>query len=493
AEIAVMGPEDFADFVQSFGSGAIENRQTPEGLARALREAVKIDPLSWASGLAQHVMRLRHPTYVSAIVEGLRSALSETGHLPLPWDEVIDGLAQVVDEPWPVEPLAPSDWDYETSWRNAGDSVSRLLRESLDGNQPLGLQVPRIYELLLKQMRKTDEPSGVGVGSVEDIRDGLMSAVNKPSTVALEGLYSLFLFAHRHDLRGDWGDRFYQALDEELDHSTEENLLASHVMAPRVAQYVALYEPGRQQIRRLLGDPTGLSLRVGVIETLLTFGRPQNPPFLGMIRPYLFAYLNPDLSRDEQGVRRAAQWLVIGYLWGAEGFDLDILMSTLQYGRALSLAAEAYGRILSAEEGQSTPDDEHKALAFWDAALAAADDSAQLHGFGWWSEGSLPDGDWLERMLDTLQRTDGRIDWDHAVAERLASLPPGDASLMCLRLMVKGATDYWALRYWSDHIRRSLEASRSDPALDSGRRDLVEALLEREFLEFRDFLPTSDG
>ena len=59
-----------------------------------------------------------------------------------------------------------------------------------------------------------------------------------------------------------------------------------------------------------------------------------------------------------------------------------------------------------------------------------------------------------------------------------------------MTLMVRGAANFWEIRYIADEIRELLHAIRTVPELSAQRRELVEALLERELYDFRDYLPT---
>jgi len=98
----------------------------------------------------------------------------------------------------------------------------------------------------------------------------------------------------------------------------------------------------------------------------------------------------------------------------------------------------------------------------------------------------------LQRLLDVLNLTDGVIQFDSAVAERLARLAstyPDDA-VVCLEKMIEGDRDGWRILGWRQHAREILDnglKSGSKTAQEAAVR-LINKLGDLGHLEFRDLL-----
>jgi len=63
-----------------------------------------------------------------------------------------------------------------------------------------------------------------------------------------------------------------------------------------------------------------------------------------------------------------------------------------------------------------------KLLKFWDAALLNISEPEVLSGFGYWINRDveiLPDSDVVEKMADTLKKSNGDIEWDYNLTRRL--------------------------------------------------------------------------
>jgi hypothetical protein len=201
-------------------------------------------------------------------------------------------------------------------------------------------------------------------------------------------------------------------------------------------------------------------------------------------------------AEDGDAERSAVRWVLIGYLRRLPGQDdAPGLVRLLSQASRISEAAEFYGRVLR-EEAERTPEELEAALEFWDTVLAMDLPGEALRGFGWWSEGTaIPDEEWLPRMLVTLRQARGQVDWDDQVVVRLTRLPDQPAAWEALAILVRGVEERWTVAYWAGDLQSLLEASaaRGEP-IRSVRNDLVEALVERELLDFRRYRsPTSEG
>jgi len=488
-EISKLGPERFASWAAEWEPppGGWK-APTPAGLTTELSQAVRSSPEVWNSALPGIVERLQHPTYIRGILDGLGQALKGDG-ATVAWDRLVATFELVVSEPWPVARLTEDDFDADLDWAECHRVVTRLIQEAADRDTAFdGTTLERLWSVLLATMRKWERASGVsGV-------DLLTAAINKMSTTALQAMFSIALSVSRRG--GDlapWGERLADAVTEELAGDDAEAQLAGAIVASLYAQFLHVCgERVNDLIPLLFGTPDATGLKRGVVETLLEWARPITNDMLVLFRPYILAYLaveGPD--GDEEERREAVRWLMIGYMRRLENQeDPRALLAVLAPPSRISEGAEFFGRVL-----RETPEPDQElleaALRFWDEALTAPGLEAEaFHGFGWWAEGSaIDDQAWLDRMYATLELTKGRIDWDDQVVQRLIRLSDYPKAWRSLSLLVKGASERWTVSYWARNLH-DLFKKTQDSAGDirSLRAELAERLLERELLDFRQYL-----
>jgi hypothetical protein len=285
-----------------------------------------------------------------------------------------------------------------------------------------------------------------------------------------------------------WGSRLVLVVDDELNFGGSEATLAAAVTARLFPQLVHVGgDDALALIPRLFGEPEGDALAVKILEVLTQYARPITNDLLDQFYPYIVAYFQTVPAEGGEAERSSVRWLLIGYIRQLDGQDdAAILVELLHDPSRVSEAAEFYGRVLK-QEAQGTPEELRAALEFWDAVLATDLPGKAFGGFGWWSEGdAVPDSDWLPHILATLRRANGRLDWDHEVVLRLCRRPDQPAAWEALALLVRGADERWTVAYWAGDLQRLLEGSAGvDEPIRSARNDLVEALVERELLDFR--------
>ena len=486
AEIARLGPENFAAWVQAWEPPPGRwMTPSPEGLAARLQEAVAEDPRPWVAALPDLVEALRHPTYIRGLLSGLRDAVSSADP-SIEWSRLLQTFQLVVSEPWLVDVLTDDPFDADRDWKEAQREVMRLLQRAFEKDADLGyedLQGAWRAILRLLEMRQ-DEPSNVG-----DDRDLVLLAINKDSTVALETMFQLALSTFRRGIgAADWGERLVAVVRSELDHGGREGVLAGAIVAQRFPQFILVGgDDALSLVPRLFGNTGRDEVRVDLLEVLFKYARPITNDLLMLFHPYLVSYFESVPSEDGDAERSSIRWLVIGYLRQLEHQqDAARLVELLHEASRISEAAEFYGRVLR-DEAEATDEQLRAALNFWDEVLASDPPSEALGGFGWWSEGgAIPDSEWLPRIVQTIERAEGRVDWHDQVVQRLSGLVDRPAAWEGLAVLVLGVEERWTVAYWAGDLQKLLEASAgSEEPILSARSKLVEALIERELLDFR--------
>jgi hypothetical protein len=127
-------------------------------------------------------------------------------------------------------------------------------------------------------------------------------------------------------------------------------------------------------------------------------------------------------------------------------------------------------------------------IEWWLDSSTASSDNSDLTAFGWWFSGAVFDATWsLQTLHRVLERTDGRIEWEEEVLERLGRLADRHPNEVagCLGPLVQA--DGPGVRMYEKAIRSVVEALRSTPAIEEAR-GIASRLVSRGFLSFRDLI-----
>lgn len=479
SDLVALGPVESLRFAQEWRSERDSWLEpSAEGLANALTTASAADPGPWVEALVESVGALR-PRYVAAVLDGVAQAIRDGPANEVPWDTIVS-VGEAVGRHLDVT----QSNDEEATWEWAATSVVSLLVLGCDKDL---VPAPLLVKTAdcLRWYTRYRSPATVGAS------DTLTMAINKLSTRALEALLGVSLTAQRlgADVRRRVAELF-EAIDEELSDASERRFAVA-ICGRWLHVLLSLdHAAAEARLPTLFGDLTKDEVDLVGLRDSLPWVRKTRDTLVAL-EPHARAYLDAidEDEGDRHDIRAAVDWMVLCY--EAElptAWIPDEVLATLRLPARLSRAAEMYGRIIRDVHplGEERAD---RALAYWDAALVRDDHATAYEGFGWWSESDLSDYDWLSRLGATIDRTHGQLDWDQEAVARLCRLPELDESWRVLAVMVRGVKDYWTLAGWRDSFRELLEATEPSWEVNEvGRRELIEALLEREMFEFREFL-----
>jgi hypothetical protein len=152
------------------------------------------------------------------------------------------------------------------------------------------------------------------------------------------------------------------------------------------------------------------------------------------------------------------------------------------------LALQEVGRSVHHTNGASEAD-VSRIKAFWEswaARVQAKEDRSDLQAFGWWFTSALFETDWaFQKLADALEATAGRVDWDHAVVQKLrerTALHPSEVAA-CLGKLIDGPDQWWAARHEST-VQSILAGLRRTAAADRAR-EMSSRLVARGHSQFR--------
>jgi hypothetical protein len=486
-EINDMGPERFAEWARDWTPRSGWDEPTPAGLSEELTKAVRGSISTWMLVVPELAEGLHHPVYIRGVLEGFRDALKE-GDTTLDWERVLSLIELVASEPWSVVQLSSDRFEFDPDWTECWRVCLWTIEEA--ANRDTAFEQPlfdRLWNVTMELMRKRDPESSVLDG------DLLTKAINKVSTRALETLFSLALSLSRQGGElAPWREKLGEAVREELLAGPGEAQLAATIVARLFPQFVhILGESWESFVTDLFGIPGPNDLNLSAVETLIEWARPISNQMLVTFRPYVEAYLDADRANEaERTERDAIRWLAIGYIRRLpEQDDAGVLLRLIGRPERISKTAEFYGRVLR-EPAELEPAEIETALTFWDEALQSRDLPPEAFlGFGWWSEAaSIDEAGWLSRTYATLVRTEGRIDWEDQVVQRLIRLRDHPDAWRALSVLIREAADRWMVSYWARNLHELFSQTESAIGeVQEQRRELLERLVERELHDFRQY------
>ncbi len=139
-----------------------------------------------------------------------------------------------------------------------------------------------------------------------------------------------------------------------------------------------------------------------------------------------------------------------------------------------------------------------KLLKFWDAALLNISEPEVLSGFGYWINREveiLPDSDVIEKMADTLKKSNGDIEWDYNLTRRLPIFAEKNSEktleIITSYLLDSSGNNLNPNRktpfLYGDEIKESLKIIYKSEALRPRVTSLINTLIEKGSSIFWDF------
>lgn len=205
---------------------------------------------------------------------------------------------------------------------------------------------------------------------------------------------------------------------------------------------------------------------------------------------------------------RLAEHLMTYYWQGAlsrKGADrtLDMFFESSE-PKLRASAIEFIGRSLkSSSEVPAQPIRLLRDLFEWrldrarDLSTAPASESEELVPFGWWFSSGHFDPEWSLAQLAEVLRLAGRCEPDHMVAEQLVvyvekyPIEAGEA----LKAMIEGLKEIYSLVGWRDEAKQIVRVllRAQDKRAQALGKDIIDALIQRRFVEFRSLLTEEAG
>ncbi len=512
-EMTVAG---LAEYLRSWVQPDDMFAPSPTGLGRSLKEVVGSRPAPYAEGASS--FEGLDPTYVRALLDGLQEACKEGRSFG--WPPVLGLCRWVVQQSreWRRE---VRELEADPHWGWARKAVASLLSQAFSKGSaeiPSGLRRPAwaVLEPI------TDDPEPTPAYEAEYGGSNMGPTTLSINTVRGDAIHALVRYAlwckrHFEAAESGGGPRWRglnevpearEVLENHLDSTKDPSFAIRSVYGQWFPWLLVLDEDwAKEKAPRIF--PVGEEQREywdAAWEAYIIFCPPYDN-VLDLLREQYKVAIDriggaaSDRSRLADPDSKLAEHLVTFYWRGkvALGTSESLVDFFLDQApdKLLGEALAFVGRSLDNTKGVVPPAILERLRKLWEARLeycrgeTPASHVKEVGAFGWWFASAKFDTDWaLEQLQAALELSEGRIEPDFRVVERLAEIAGQypQRAVNCLRRIVQRDKEGWAVRGWGDAARTVLAAALSSAESHESAYDLVNELGARGYLEFRDLV-----
>ena len=517
-ELSTMSVDGIVQFLKSWQPSGEVFGPSPEGLGRQLSTVITENPERFASGAMK--FEGLDPTYVRALLWGLWEAIRNGRKFD--WGPVLRLCQWVMKQPREIPGRIVEISNADPDWGWTRKTIAELLHEGFrerEGMIPFEFR-PLVWEILYQLAEDPDPTPEHEARYGGSNMDPITLSINTTRGCAMHAVIQYALWVRRHieglpdaaeRLARGFGEmpEVREVLDKHLDPTIDPSL-AIRVVYGQWFPYLVLLDRSwatncvdkiflpRDSERQFWDAAWG---------AYIMFCRPYGDVFDILRNQYEIAVERIEVtSRDVQSSseRHLAEHLMVFY-WDGK-LDLEDLLFTKFWDRApdalRGYALEYVGRSLY-EMKEEVPEKVLKRLVMlWEKRCRLAASSPENHkhemaAFGWWFASGKFDDRWaIEQISEALKIAD-KVVVDYIVVERLAEITPQLPlqAVEVLAAIVRGDKEGWGILGWREEARDILEKALTSSNAEAVRKaeEIINELLAKGFLEFRDLLSQGSG
>lgn len=515
-ELQQMTFEEIISFLKEWQPSNVSQRQTPEGLGQQLTAAVASDPERFAKEVES--IKQLDPTYVRAVLSGLRDALQKRGLAA--WPTILKLCKWVIDQPSELAATRGRITEEDPDWTWTKGSIESLIEDGLKSetsNIPFNLR-QNVWAVLVPL---TNDPQPTPNSEAASTSDPLTLSLNTLRGQAMHCVFRYALWCKRH-LESDDSSDGYLGLDSipevrdvlrlHLDPANDPSIAVRAVYGqwlPWLTQLDAEWTirnldrifPKEDQFKPLLDAGW---------NTYVIYNAPYNDVFSLLRQEYRAAVerigagpREKKYGRDPEG--RLAEHLMVLYARGRITFDDDDRLLARFYevapGDVRAHAIWFFGRDLIDIKEVIPREVLERLRNLWtrriDEARGAESKgpyTSELAAYGGWFASGKFDELWALTQLRDVLKFAGAIEPYHSVLERLAkvaSLFP-DLAVESLSLMIEADKKRQYTYVWHEHLTTILVTAltSNDKSAQQSAKALINKLLARDraYGHFRELL-----
>lgn len=456
------------------------------------------------------------PTYVRALLGGLREALKQ--NRTFPWEPILDLCHWVVQQPREITSTqnrnnADADWGYTRK------SIADLLSTGFDetsGNIPIELR-ETVWDILRQLAEDPDPTPEDEARHLDSNGDPANFSINTVRGEALHAIVRHALWIRRHLIRlPDSRERIEAGFNEmpevrgvlesHLDTSQDPSLAIRAVYGQRFP-WLMLLDSNWAEDKVSEIFPADESLRsffIAAWETYMLYCSPYDNVYDVLIEQYEFAVSETspttENDRDDDYYNRLAEHLMAFYWRGKlELGEAKGLLSKFWANGSPNLrgyALDFIGRSLDRTEGPVPDDVLNRLRILWEKRLEVAKQAespdshrAEISAFGLWFVSGKFNTVWAMSQLREALSIAGKVEQDHKVVKKLVDfveVMPKE-TVECLQFIVKGDREGWRTHGFRDEAKLILaKALKTEASIAA--ESVIHYLGSRGYMDFRGLL-----
>jgi len=511
-ELQELSVEELIKFLAEWKPLKDWRSPTPEGLGRALTEAIKTDIDKYVGKL--HLFQGLDATYIRSVIYGYQEA-DFVGSEKL-WAHLLELFSWVVVQPAEISGRKKSDFDRDSSWDSCRQGIANLLKKGFSAGKSV---IPfAMREKAFKVLAPLTEDLRPSISDEKDYsRRPFDLAINTTRGVAMEALVTYALWVKRNLLARDGGitpsgisfkdmPEVKKVLDCHLD-TEKDSVLAIRSI------YGAYFHNLRYLDSQWVDENKDIIFpikNVGEIKyfdagwtAYILFGRFDTSYYKALEKQYRFFaehIQSGDFSSWYEGEvveEHYADQLMIFYLHGI--FPLDDALLTGFFEKATSRVRAhimwQVGHWVTGEK-EMPSDVLNRYTKFWRSRLeqAKASDNLsvyeeELNNFGLWAKSRHLKPEWVLEQIHEVVSLIGKIAPDYQVAEFMEEHAEVDMqkSLECIERIFKGDKEGWGAYSWMEPTKKILKTAFQSPdeLVKAKAESLRNWLIAEGYREFR--------
>ena len=506
-ELEKMTPDEVIKFLTEWKPPADQFfGPSRSGLGLPFRNVVKNKATEYSAHAALFLSKDLRPTYVYHFVSGLDEAVKNK--IELDWDSIISFCKEIIHRAQSgTLPIFDEEGGEKTEavWRDVFQEIARLINHALDEvsykfDYKYKVTVWAIISYLCEDPDPTPEREKKYGG---DNSDPYTMSINSTRGDAFHALFAYIFWCNRHE---NSSERFIpeevkKILIEHLDSSKDPSLTIRSVYG-RFLPWLFMYDQDwSKDLLKAVFPKDDIQLRYAAWETYLT-NSVFSEVYVALRAEYEEAIKDlgsgiPKRKYWVDPIERLAEHIMIAYAFEVDN-DTNPLYEHFfsnakgKYrGMAVSFGGRAFVNRTPGPNAEKAPRME-MLKKFWQWRLKETTSLVELKNFGWWVKKDKFENKWmLDRLLETVEKTEGELEGDHFVLQALAQLsaehPLVVARILNLIVRSVGVRRHQTIHVYLDEIKEALlqiyKSNKKDARLIADK--IIEYLTKLGFEDLR--------
>ncbi|GIU85381.1 MAG: hypothetical protein KatS3mg008_2156 [Acidimicrobiales bacterium] len=488
---------------------------SPEGLGRTLASVVAENPERFGGEATQ--FKDLDPTYVRALVSGLRDALRQSRLFA--WEPVLELCEWVVSQPRKSPGRSVHKMEADPDWSWTLKAIADLLYTGFeDGPGQIAIDLRQRVWVILRALTEDPDPT-----KEREQRDGgsnmdpVTLSINTVRGAAMHAVirYALWVWRNlenesrsKETRRNGFEEmpEVREVLEAHLDPAREPSL-AIRAIYGKWFPWLVLLDGDWARTRAATIFPQDYESEAffeAAWNTYIAFCKPYDSVFNVIHTQYRYAVDRMGIRRDdtrwpEDPDEMLAEHLMVFYSRGKLSLDDNLFLRFWQRaaGVVRAHALTFVGWSLKQAEGDIPAEVLERLKQLWEWRLATVKDAPQPShfedesaAFGWWFVSEKFDVLWSLTQLYAALELVRKTKPVYLVLEQLsktASIEPL-LSIKCLKLVAEGDREGWILYDDSNHVRSILQQGLENSSSRRETEEVIHYLGSRGFIELKDLL-----